>query len=1417
MPSQEKLQKEERNKRDLTRFRMNLLEKESNEFAELQGKNLANIDRKVIKDAGLTDPRANSNAAIFDLFVMAKHGVDFKDIPKFERGELEGHDKATYLAEFETFLKEHPVSTTNEKGEKVYHSESAKVWGELYRDADKKLSEYRFPDLDLGNPENWLQCKDDMMLLGKVGTDFLQVIQEQQMGNFRVPELNEGFVRGFGSEEAQSHFWANIVTLQNCKAFVQKMTQPISRTDVESGIVQYVEGRKFATQNQAAYRGKTLQEFRQNLPELHAENTIIVQPFASQKISKLNEADRKALEEYLEKGTQLPRHLEERIQGDLEGVKHSYPDIVNGDLGASVSGETPKAYLDSMMKTLSADGKGEKLLEPWQMTQEQQRAAELGFHRIYFPLYNLYAVSMNSVDQGKTAYDLIEVNGKPLREHCAAKYNEDPIFGEDRSWEELDEAERRQYMRIETMRATLDPADKVACHEYVVNAEGRLELDKDPATVGNVDPKLVSEREKRNQLPEFMQLSDEQLKGSYYNVVSMVDSIVTSLPREQANAEMARPPYSELDDRENGTIAARLYVEEGADDTETITDYAQISGSSQMHVLKVQRPEVLEQFRDLLRKNGARCDELIEERLNNKDERLLYGNALMHQVDLEEQRLNAAKQAKAYYVSDEGEAVRMENVRTTEALEKAREKQEELAERVRKLSEEVKNLPDAEAPLVFNPFSRGGNKKQKEMELTNAKEELEQANQALEKAGEDAQRALERKNVNETRLKEFDKLIGDCQKRYDTIKFQIEQDISPEGFEKIQNKTRDLMKAMGPNRIRRAADGYSQTYLLTKTPISYAAQSFGPAMDMGRDKSIMGKVALCSRNDFPVYDAVIVGDAAEQTLVDYWKEKEKGTVEPGKEDQYRRRLYDQVSQLDSYLDTMYKTLDDPEKNQQLWDAGITDPGNEPWHVHEKSARGTMTLKTAAEAYKAGLEQGWHIDDLGTLAAFNNIRRDARKNTLATGVTSQAKYVEFEKPVYKDEKHERWLDEMDALWEKLKETPIRNAEQRKELLDEIHESVRKGYARGYVHEGDAKGFHQTYATCRKRDLLIEQGREPAFVVTDGLTVSDKGKERLEEIEVFRKMDSAKLVNGMPERKQETEKALEEPDLITEEALNTAFIAKPEETGKSKHADWEMEKIFDDFNAKRSGVFLGRESAVHENLRLAAEKMRDLKAKVGYPMDADKLPEYLNALDEVAYRSSLYQKEKANASTPAGKQRLQGAKEFERMAKEEQIRVKNALNRELGTNHDLGQLRIMLAQAQAVKAEKKLGALIQSGKTLGDKEKTKVMNHAATILAATLSASTSRDGRDVFQSRGMTSVKKSILANKEFKSAMQDYLNKPGLTAKKLISELESGKAVRKMTKLRKEFYVDDQTLQKLEQTPAKTPPKKEAPKISGPGV
>ena len=1409
MPTQEEIARQEQDIKDRKKYRMDTLQQEIAEFTELRTNNMKDIDGQVLTNAGLTDSRPHSNAAIFDLFVMAKHGIDMKDLLKFERGELEGHDKAQYLREFETFLKDHPVSTTDEKGKKTYYPENAKAWGELYKEADKKISEYRFPDVDLGKPENWQKVKDDVVLMSQIGTDWLQVIQEKQMANFDVPELNHGFLQGFGSEEAENHFWANIVTTQNAKLLFQNAGAAPTRNAASVNATKAAETRWHLSQNQSLYGGKTLQEFRQNMPEIHSIGFLATTPLGSQSMDKLQKADRETIEDYLEKGTPLPKSMEDRVKADLDMLKGTfYPSMVQGEVGTHFS--TRANYVNELKGPLSVKGDGERIKEVAQMTDEQRKAAEVGFQKLIFPAYNLYAISMNMADQGKNLYDLIEVNGKPLREHCEQKYDADPVFDEDRKWAELSEKEKRQFMRMEATRAALDQGEQVACHEFVPNAEGKLVIDEKPATVGRYDP---AEKERLNQLPMFDEQPDEVLKASYYNAQQMVDAIITSLPQQRIKEEMSRPPYYELDETNEDSLANRLYVKEGETLPETLTDYAQIYGYAARHIHKVQDPKTLGQYRDILRQNGERCDQIIEERLNSKEEQLLYGNDLMRQIDEEEKLLNAAKQAKKDYLDYLKESIRAENFRTAEELEKVQKKHDELSERVTRLEEEVKNLPDAEAPDVFNPFSMGGNKRQKEQELVHAKEELEQAKQELKKAEENVQKAKERQRDFDEHLSELNTQVDKFQKRYDTIRHQIEQDASPEGYERIQEKTRDLMRAMGPNRIRRAADGFSPDYLLTKTPFVHESQSFGPVINLGDDKSIAAKVALCSRNDFPIYDAVIVEDAVEQTLVDYWKDKEKGAVTPQKEDQYRRRLYDQVSQLDSYLDTIYKTLDDPEKNQQLMDMGISDPKNEPWHMHEKAARGSGPLKASAEAYKTGLEQGWHIDDLGALANFNNLRRAERNETLYSRATDQEKLVEFKEPVYKDPGHKKWLDDMDKLWDKIEKTPLRSAEQRKELLDEIHETVRDGYAKGYITESYAKAFNQTYTTCRRRDQLIERGLEPAFVDTQGLTMSDKGKERLQEIEDYRDLD-VKL--GSDEALGRNHK---EPDLLTEEELNTSYIAEPEPEPETK-SDWELDKAFEDFNAKRSGIFLGRESTVHQNLRTATEKMKDVREKIGYPMNPDMLSKYLNTLDEVAYRSGQYQKEHPDPKTPAGKQRLEGAKEFEKIAKEELLRVKNAMNKELGTNYELGKLRTMVAQAQAVNAEKKIGQLLEKGNTLSDKDKEKVMSHAATVLAAKLSTSAMEASRNGFQAMGMNCVKKSILENKEFKTVCQDYLKRPDMTAEKMIGELKNGKAVQKMTKLRKELDIDDKAVQKLaeaskKETTKKAAPKKEEPKKQGP--
>ena len=150
--------------------------------------------------------------------------------------------------------------------------------------------------------------------------------------------------------------------------------------------------------------------------------------------------------------------------------------------------------------------------------------------------------------------------------------------------------------------------------------------------------------------------------------------------------------------------------------------------------------------------------------------------------------------------------------------------------------------------------------------------------------------------------------------------------------------------------------------------------------------------------------------------------------------------------------------------------------------------------------------------------------------------------------------------------------------------------------------------------------------------------------------------------------------------------------------------------------------------------------------------------------------------------------------------------------------------MVAKVQGTKAEKKISELMSGENPLEDKTKEQIREHAATIMAAAVSNSSVEASRNGFQTMGMNAVKKSILKNKEFASVMQDYFKKPGMTAEKMIGELKNGKAIQKMTKLRKNLDINDKDIQKLAEASEKEAqkkvrnkeePKKKGPKMDGP--
>ena len=499
-----KERRSERIQKDIARFRGDTTNKVAKEFNENQGKNLADFPKELLTNAGLRDSRLHSNAIIFDFFVMAKHGVDLKDIPKFERGELEGHDKSQYLQEFRTFLEEHPISKEKGDGEREYFPENAKAWGQLYSEVDKKLSEYRLPDVDLGNPDSYADRVDEIAMLNKIGTDAVQVIQDHQMEKFRNPELNAAFVQGFGSMKDELHFWSNCSTLQNIKAFMGQAGVEMSSSHASVELNSIAAGRWFATQNQDLYKGKTIQEFRKNIPFMTSILTITAQ----KSMSSYKPEEREAIESFLEKGTPLPSNIADSYAQAVDMIKTGiHPDMVAEEVKGELNTLTGRGMLDGYVNQLSVDGEPGKITDVKDMTPEQRSIAEKCYDSIIFSAYNMYSVAANMTEMNMEPFDLIRINETPVKKYCEYRYDEKMIFGDDRKWADLKPEEQESYIKMEVAGAMLDPLTKLECHTLEQAADGTLSVSKKGAVAGKFDEKTYQknkeEKEKRKERENF--------------------------------------------------------------------------------------------------------------------------------------------------------------------------------------------------------------------------------------------------------------------------------------------------------------------------------------------------------------------------------------------------------------------------------------------------------------------------------------------------------------------------------------------------------------------------------------------------------------------------------------------------------------------------------------------------------------------------------------------------------------------------------------------------------------------------------------------------------------------------------------------------------------------------------------------------
>lgn len=600
-------------------------------------------------------------------------------------------------------------------------------------------------------------------------------------------------------------------------------------------------------------------------------------------------------------------------------------------------------------------------------------------------------------------------------------------------------------------------------------------------------------------------------------------------------------------------------------------------------------------------------------------------------------------------------------------------------------------------------------------------------------------------------VKKFEKLRSQAAKEIADWEEALDEETPQSQSGLLMNRA---IKALSINPLKRAIAGYTEVTVAEKSPIQAGFSSLVAAANPTfKDQSLQSLEKY--EKEFPVWDVYIETDAHIQTLTQYWQDQKKNKLTPERQEQYREKLYKQVSELLPKVNTLNKVPKDREKNNELIQAGILS-GNQPFFYTKEPSRGTGTLLCSLEAHKAGLEQGWPVDDLGILAAFNTVRFKTRNACLNNGAEDYEKFEVYEPPRYINEAHKKYLDQMDELWNKVSATPLLSDAARIESLSLMQKKILEGKQKGFVSDQHYRDFTNVYHGVEQRNAAIEAGKEKGFYGS-----------------------------------------VKERNLI----------------------DVEFDLKLYNFSAKRSSIFR-QESDEHKELRLALEKYRATK-KTGEEEGSRDYDAELEILDEVIFRARQYRELKGNPNTPAGKDRLQGAKEFEEYAKEQRRdlvrkineknanaikkgdlvengnlieddnRIENEIGNEQKEKQGLKELRVGLAKRRSDEAVKKINDMLSVPQRADQMVELKGL--AADILIGKLATSKVNENVNGFHTMGSQVIKKTLLESKEFNQMVEDCCKEKVATERgsfrtikpgELAERLQDDNALRRLVKLHK---------------------------------
>ena len=544
-------------------------------------------------------------------------------------------------------------------------------------------------------------------------------------------------------------------------------------------------------------------------------------------------------------------------------------------------------------------------------------------------------------------------------------------------------------------------------------------------------------------------------------------------------------------------------------------------------------------------------------------------------------------------------------------------------------------------------------------------------------------------------------------------------------------KARNVLNVLAPDELRNINRKYSDEALSYKTPLGICIGSFTACVNAQMYDDILVNNINKHSDDFPIYDVVIEGGRLKKSAIDYYEAKEKagGVLSPEEEAKHRQAIYENVIAMKPYYDTVIKKLEEPGFDQVAKKDTIIDPGNDAFHLHPRSYRGSVSTQAGLDAYKMGLENGWPLEDIPLLSAFYANALTLKYGAEGNGGMSQREYKAFDPPQYESPEKEKAVKEMLSYYDSLKNRPIKSPEDRKNIINEMSTMFYTNLQKGYLNEHNkdklnvqAKYYLQLDPQRIEREKNIAAGKEQAFY-------------------------------------------------------------EPVKPGN----DIKFNEIYNGFNTNRTDKWASKESDYHRNLRQAMDELKQFREENEAPgKNAGKeavdkyYSEYLAKLDKVQHYAKIYVDKRKGASSKGGKKRLKGAADMSSFADSEKKRIERELD---GLDFSykgktIDQIRIGFAGSQMMKSAAELSDMQSMPKDAESAQK--MAGLAADIMIGRIVGNgKSKSGSKVLEDMGTDMMKQEIMNNSDFKKMMSGYFKDKTMTPAKLVTELSGDGAVRKI--------------------------------------